>query len=101
MERVKIKLGLLSKCIKCMKDKKKQDKKDEEDEEDKEEEKNYSDFRCLGYMPIIMKSVHYSGSRLRDQLINIAMFCKEFETSTMILDNKDLDKLFKRYSTAV
>ena len=84
-----------------MKDKKKQDKKDEEDEEDKEEEKNYSDFRCLGYMPIIMKSVHYSGSRLRDQLINIAMFCKEFETSTMILDNKDLDKLFKRYSTAV
>ena len=29
------------------------------------------------------------------------MFCEEFEASTLVLDNKDMEKLFKRSSSVV
>ena len=29
------------------------------------------------------------------------MYCKEFEASALVIDNKDMGKLFKRYSSVV
>lgn len=38
---------------------------------------------------------------LRDKLIRIALMCGEFEASALILDNKDIKKVFSRYNNTI
>ena len=49
-------------------------------------------------MPLFLKSAHYKSYKFRDQLIRIAMLCREFEASALVLDIEDMKRLFKKYS---
>ena len=47
-----------------------------------------------------MHSIHNedNDTKLRDDLIKIMMYCKEFEIGSLVLDIEDMNKLFKLYT---
>ena len=52
------------------------------------------------YRSLSMHSIHNeeNDTKLRDDLIKIMMFCKEFEIGSLVLDIEDMNKLFKLYT---
>ena len=52
------------------------------------------------YRTLSMHSIHNedNDTKLRDELIKIMMFCKEFEIGSLVLDIEDMNKLFKLYT---
>ena len=52
------------------------------------------------YRTLSMHSIHNedNDTKLRDELIKIMMFCKEFEIGSLVLDIEDMNKLFILYT---
>ena len=86
-------------CKKCMLDKERtenlEDKKQETLEENNiqtEKDKEYEELecRCRGFYPLVMKSIHYESTKIRDVFIKILMHCDEFEITNMTKDIVDM-----------
>ena len=50
------------------------------------------------YKPLIQSSINRKDTVLRDQLLNMLMFCNDFEVTQITLDIEDMDQLFKNYT---
>jgi hypothetical protein len=46
--------------------------------------------RSKGYLPLILKSIYYDSTRLRDRLLKILMYCDEFEITSLVIDIRDM-----------
>ena len=47
--------------------------------------------RANGFKPLIMKSIHFPSTKVRDQLLKIIMFCGEFEVTQLVIDIEDMN----------
>ena len=46
--------------------------------------------RCRGFYPLVMKSIHYESTKIRDIFIKILMHCDEFEITNLTKDIIDM-----------
>lgn len=57
--------------------------------------------KCKGFKPVTLKSVYFTNEKYRDNLIQIALRCKETEISVFVNAYEDFNELFNRPSSSV
>ena len=57
--------------------------------------------RSKGYLPLILKSIYYDSTRIRDRLLKILMYCDEFEITSLVIDIRDMQQLFEKFNPVV
>ena len=57
--------------------------------------------RSTGYLPLILKSIYYDSTRIRDRLLKILMYCDEFEITSLVIDIRDMQQLFEKFNPVV